>query len=652
VTRSGRLLLSILGAFAIATAGVAGAAAAPLEPSANLPAAQAAAPDVAPAAGQVTAAQEPADCAPTASAGKGCDPAGQTGGTLSPNAGWSVTLAASATVVLPGANVTLTATANQDVKPTIYYIVLLNGSTVVGTPCGIGTTCAWTVTSPTPTSVTYTAVIALSNGTSPQATSTGVTVVWTLVPTAPSGVGAVGVHNAAVVSWNAAISPNGPITSYTATAAPGGKTCTWTAGPLTCTISGLIDHTAYTITVTATNASGTGPPSGLAYVTPLAGSTYHTLTPARILDTRNGTGLSGPFTNHVARTFQVVGQGGVPSNATAVTGNLTVTAQTSNGYLFIGPVAMNDPTSSTLNFPVSDDRANGVTVSLGAGGTLSVTFVAPTTGPTAHVLFDVTSYFTTDSSGSTYVPLTPTRILDTRNGTGLSGPLSSHVARALGVIGHGGVPSGAIAVTGNLTVTGQTSPGYLYIGPVPVNNPTSSTLNFPVGDDRANGVTVPIDGPGPGIAGITFVASAGAATANVVFDVTGYFTPGASGATFVALNPTRILDTRNGTGGLSGPFSSHVARGFNVSGVGVISANAMVGNLTVTGQTSNGYLYIGPAPLNNPTSSTLNFPVGDDRANGVVVATGAGGALGITFVAPNPGPTAYAILDVTGYYMP
>ncbi len=581
MTRSGRLLLSILGALAIATAGVAGAAAAPLEPSASLPAAQAAA----------LPTSEP----------------------VSPDLAWTVSLASSAMVVAPGANVTLTATANHDVASDAWSFVLLNGSTIVGLG-GYGTTWSWTVTSATPASVSYTAVIAASNGTSVQAASDSVTVVWTNAPTAPSGVGAVGTHNSAVVSWTGAMSPSGPITSYTAKAMPGGKTCTWTAGPLTCTITGLVDRTDYVITVTATNASGTGPPSGWgAFVTPLPGSTYHPLTPARILDTRNGTGLSGPFSNHAARTFQVTGKGLVPSNATAVTGNLTVTAQTSSGYLFIGPVAKNDPTSSTLNFPVGDDRANGVTVSLGATGTLSVTFVAPASGPTAHVLFDVTGYFTTDASGSTYNPLPPTRLLDTRNGTGLSGPFSSHVAQTLVVTG-GIVPASAVAVTGNLTVTGQTSPGYLDIGPVATNNPTSSTLNFPVGDDRANGVTVAL--ADPGIVGITFVASAGAATAHVVFDVTGYFTEMSSGSTFVALDPTRILDTRNGTGGLSGPFSSHAARTFNVSGVGVILANAMVGNLTVTAQTSNGYLYIGPAPMNDPTSSTLNFPVADDRANG------------------------------------
>ena len=102
------------------------------------------------------------------------------------------------------------------------------------------------------------------------------------------------------------------------------------------------------------------------FVPDSSGATYVALTPARILDTRNGTGLSGPFSSHAARTFQVAGHGGVPSNAIAVTGNLTVTGQTSNGYLFLGPVAMNNPTSSTLNFPVGDDRANGVTVALGA----------------------------------------------------------------------------------------------------------------------------------------------------------------------------------------------------------------------------------------------------------------------------------------------
>jgi hypothetical protein len=246
-----------------------------------------------------------------------------------------------------------------------------------------------------------------------------------------------------------------------------------------------------------------------------------------LLDTRNGNGLSGPFSSHVAQTFSVSGPSRgnvVPSNATAVTGNLTVTGQTSMGFLYMGPNATNNPTSSTLNFPAGDDRANAVTVALGPGGTLSVTYAAPTLGPTAHVIFDVTGYFTPDTSGARYVPLTPARVLDSRNGTGLSGPSSSHVAREFGVAGGtSGVSTSAIAVTGNLTVTGQTSLGYLYVGPAAMDNPTSSTLNFPLGDDRANAVTVAVGGGG--VLWVTFAAPTGGPTAQVIFDVTGYFAP-------------------------------------------------------------------------------------------------------------------------------
>ena len=128
-----------------------------------------------------------------------------------------------------------------------------------------------------------------------------------------------------------------------------------------------------------------------AVITP-AGATYVPLTPTRLLDTRNGTGGLGVFHSHLAQSFQVAG-GVVPGEATAVTGNLTVTSQTSLGFLYIGPNQQNDPTSSTLNFPLGDDRANAVIVGLNNQGKLWVTYAAPTLGPTANVIFDVTGYF-------------------------------------------------------------------------------------------------------------------------------------------------------------------------------------------------------------------------------------------------------------------
>jgi hypothetical protein len=125
--------------------------------------------------------------------------------------------------------------------------------------------------------------------------------------------------------------------------------------------------------------------------------------------------------------------------------------------------------------------------------------------------------------GATYIPLTPSRLLDTRVGTGLGGPFSANSPRTFAVSGRGGVPAEAIAVTGNLTVTGQTQPGYIYLGPNPMAAPTSSTLNFPLADNRANGVTLALSPTGTLSA--TYVTGAGAGTTHLVFDVTGYFVP-------------------------------------------------------------------------------------------------------------------------------
>ncbi len=53
----------------------------------------------------------------------------------------------------------------------------------------------------------------------------------------------------------------GLVSSYTATASPGGASCTAVAPAVTCTITGLTAGTSYTATVTATNPQGTSPAS-------------------------------------------------------------------------------------------------------------------------------------------------------------------------------------------------------------------------------------------------------------------------------------------------------------------------------------------------------------------------------------------------------
>ena len=209
----------------------------------------------------------------------------------------------------------------------------------------------------------------------------------------------------------------------------------------------------------------------------------------------SATACRAPFSAGVPRTFQVSGLGGVPANAVAVTGNLTVTQQSALGFVYLGPAPVASPTSSTLNFPLADNRANGVTVALGAGGSLSATYVRAA-GATTDLVFDVTGYFVPDATGATFVPLTPARLLDTRVGNGLTGTFAVGVPRTFQVSGRGGVPANAVAVTGNLTVTNQTKAGYVFLGPDPTASPTSSTLNFPLADNRANGVTVALGAGG------------------------------------------------------------------------------------------------------------------------------------------------------------
>ncbi|HET9497995.1 MAG TPA: PKD domain-containing protein, partial [Candidatus Limnocylindria bacterium] len=464
---------------------------------------------------------------------------------------------------------------------------------------------------------------------------------------------------------NEAPGPTAPIADFTATPTSGIEQLwvafdneTVTFGPTTWawdfTSDGTTDSTArdpswtyptagtYTVSLTATNSLGTDSVTKSGYVTVTAPqpTTYVPVTPARVLDTRFNNGLSGPFQANAPRTFQVAGTGGVPANATAVTGNLTVTAQSGPGYVYLGPSALPNPPTSSVNFPFGDSRGNAVTVALGPGGTLSATLAATSS---THLVFDVTGYFVPNATGAGYAAVTPARLLDTRNGTGLAGPVMTNTPRTFQVTGLGGVPTNAMAVTGNVTVTGQSGAGWVVLGPDPVSDPTTSTVNFPYGDSRGNAVTLAL---GPG--GTLSATLAAATSTHLVFDVTGYFLPGAAGAWFVPLSPSRVVDTRYGTG-LSGPFTAYSPRTFQVAGLGGVqsTAQAVTGNATVTGQSAAGWIVLGPDPVADPTTSTVNFPYGDARGNAVTLALGPGGTLSGTLAAAS---STHLVFDVTGYF--
>ena len=219
------------------------------------------------------------------------------------------------------------------------------------------------------------------------------------VPGKPTNVKAAGGDGSATVSW-AAAPPNGSlITSYVVTSSPGGKTCS-TTGALSCTVAGLTNGVPYTFSVVAANGVGSGPASDpSAAFTPLTGATYIALNPARVLDSRISLG-AGVFHSGTKQTVLIAnGSSGVPTNAVAVTGNVTIVSMsgaTTGGYVTVAPSLTSGvrPSTSTINFPASDTRANGVTVSLATGGNLDFVYWGASSSSTIQVLFDVTGYFT------------------------------------------------------------------------------------------------------------------------------------------------------------------------------------------------------------------------------------------------------------------
>ena len=109
------------------------------------------------------------------------------------------------------------------------------------------------------TSYTFTVTASNASGAG-SASSASSPITPSTTPDAPTSVTATGASNEqSVVSWIAPASTGGAvITGYVVTSSPGGRTCAWTSGPLSCTVIGLTNGTSYTFTVTASNVNGAG----------------------------------------------------------------------------------------------------------------------------------------------------------------------------------------------------------------------------------------------------------------------------------------------------------------------------------------------------------------------------------------------------------
>jgi len=182
-------------------------------------------------------------------------------------------------------------------------------------------------------------------------------------------------------------------------------------------------------------------------------------------------------------------------------------------------------------------------------------------------------------------------------------------------------------------------------------SPTTSTLNFPTGDNRATGVTAPL-GSG-GVIWITYVGSVGGATTDLLFDVTGYYVPTSAGATYVSLAPARILDTRANTG-LPGPFTSGSPRSLAVTGIAGVPSTRDRGDRHPDRDEPDQPRLREPhhGLHREPHHVHPQLSTGDNRATGVTAPLGSGGVIWITYVGSVGGATTDLLFDVTGYYVP
>jgi uncharacterized protein (TIGR03437 family) len=246
---------------------------------------------------------------------------------------------------------------------------------------------------------------------------------------------------------------------------------------------------------------------------------FYPLPPCRVLDTRNPTGtFGGPsITGGSSRSFPIPSSScGVPATAAAYAFNVTVVPQGALAYLTAWPTGQPQPVVSTLNSFDGTILANAAIVPAGMNG--SASFYASNT---TDLVVDINGYFALPGPGGlNFYPVTPCRLVDTRNPSGpfggptMSGGTTRVFPLSQGSCGLPAIPGEAYSL--NMTVVPQGVLSYLSTWPAGGAQPVVSTLNAFKSQIVANAAIVPAGGAG---AIDVYVTN----TTDVVIDTNGYF---------------------------------------------------------------------------------------------------------------------------------
>ncbi len=463
-------------------------------------------------------------------------------------------------------------------------------------------------------------------------------------PDTPANVNALAGNGTATVWWDP-LPTEEKVTGYQVEVSDGRTLTTPTP---TLNVGGLVNGTPVQFRVRALNAKGTSTQSAwTTAVTPSpAGARFHALPPTRVLDTRDGTG--GPATPLGAgesRTLDIGAQlPALASGASAVVLNVTSTGQSAESFVTVWPGGQTRPLASNLNpRPGGGDTPAMVTTRVGPGGTVQLYNNSGST----HLVADVVGWYDQpgSGSGSLYVPLSPTRVLDTRDGTG--GKATPFGATESKTLRLDALPADATAAVVNVTSVNTTNSGFVTLSPTGQTRPLASNLNPTAGRVRANLTTVAVG------ADRSVDVFNNTASTDVVIDLVGYYTAAGAtigGAEYFPITPERAFDSRDGTGGLTGPVGNGSDTVLTFAGKGSVpaaeSVSAVDANVTVVGPSAAGHTTVWPTGV-RPLTSVLNYQANEVVPNRDTVTLDTGAAR-IWSVAPQ----IQYVVDVSGWFGP
>ena len=356
------------------------------------------------------------------------------------------------------------------------------------------------------------------------------------------------------------------------------------------------------------------------------------VTPARVFSTLSGAGACR-LQPKGWLDVKVTGVGGVPSTGVgAVALNLTAVRATSATYLSAYPTGTAFPGNSSVNVAAGGTAAGMVIVPVGSNGRVSIrSSYSP-----VDVNVDVVGYFTTATTGSTYSVAAKQKVMDTRD----TSVMAAKERRKILVAGQLGVPADATGVLVNVTADSTGTGGNVGVSRAYGTVIGTSTVYFAKDQSVANRALVALAPDGT----IEVYASS---QSHVRIDLVGWFGTGGENLRYNPVLPGRILDTRNGNGGVA-PLTGGVPAELTVEGRRGIpaDAHAVVGTLTVIRPTVSTNTTIWPTRSGQPATADFALPGGAVREGLVSPVLSNDGKVTLSVASG----AADATLDVLGYF--